>query len=320
MTTKKHRAPSRKRYEERNPVLAFRVTAGEKARIEAEAAAKGLSLGEFLRQGQGLSGAEPPPASSESRVVEDLRRLEIQAILETNLRRITGPDWEDVDYIDYHAVIGQIRYLQAKTMTMPLKELERALSKVLARFEAVLGIPAREKTIAALEACQGELGSSVESLEARKAELETENTELAAANAELKAQLDDVARRTGMPRREVLEWLRKFEDLRRLVPQVSSRLSQLNYECQQTEATRFQIQKQAEELSAYLQSLDGIKEETFAGILERFGEREAWNLVYAILAKRRRQTEQEIWQMFADEAKSLMTAVPAQPYPVIRGS
>ena len=313
MTTKKHRAPSRKRYEERNPVLAFRVTAEEKAKIEAEAAAKGLTLGEFLRRRQGLSGAEPPPASSETRVDEDLRRLEIQAILGTNLRRVTGPDWEDCDYIDYRAAVAQLQYVQSKTMTMPLKELETVLSKVLAKLERVLGISALENSIDALQGRESELRSTIDSLETRNGELHAENEEVAASNQAIESRIRKVEHQTGMTCEEILEWLGKFETARRLVPQVTYRLNELNGEGWQAQAFLNQIQSQIEEKRAYLQKLQESETASFASIIERFGDREAWGLVNAILNEVSRRKEQEFRQMLAEYAKSLLPSTSVEP-------
>ncbi len=312
MTKKTHKAPSRKRYEERNPVIAFRVTAGEKASIEAEATAVGMNRGEFLRQRQGLSGAEPPPTSGR-RVDDDLRRLEIQAILRASLDRITGPEWEGCENIDYHAAVNQVQYLQERVMTMLLRDLEEALPKVLARVARVVGIPALTESIDGLETRKSELEAEVESLETRKAELKTENEEFAASNRAFEENFRDIERKTHMTREDALEWVAKFEKLRRLVPQLSDELSQMHFERQRTHAALAQVRREIERERAFLQQLQGIEKETFAGIVERFGERETRALLHALMDKEKRELEQRFKRVLAGYANSLKGPTSARP-------
>ncbi len=320
MVKKAKKAPSRKRYEERNPVVAIRITAEEKTRIGAEAAAAKQSVGEHLRQRAGLSGTTPTQDPPGGGVKEDLRRIQIREIVRASLRTLSRPEFAGCEnVVDYNTAVEQFRHVESQAMVLPLKALEEALPDALAIAARAIGLPALYEEIADVEEelrglnlGRSDLESDIEQLQGRKAALEAERDRLDASVRSLEGRLRKTEASAGMTQSEILQCLWDFSRTRTVRNWMANERDLLTAACRQVQTDLRQLRENLERKKADLQRLEGIERETFNGLANRLTSSDLCLLAEAIVLKETWLMQGRIVQGIA--AYNAFPTVPAEAY------
>ncbi len=314
MVNKTHRAPSRERYEEHHPVLALRVSAEEKARIEGEAAAVGQSVGEYLRQRAGLSNAVAAQVAPNDGIDATLRKLEIKTTLAVSRRTLSGPNWAAYqNVVEYRSTVAQIEYLESRTMDLPLSGLEAALPRVLKRAADVTELPALHESIHGMEERLSDLEENASRWERHNAALAAKYESLRASVRAYEERIGAVREESGMTESGILRSLRDYVNFRDTVNWLAQQRNQLSWECQQAQSALSRIQSRIAGATAQFERAKELRNAEFGALAERLTMHDVFRLVDCVANKESRRVLAELSRLVTPTTRSLPAAMPSRP-------
>lgn len=319
MMKKKHTTPSRKRYEERNPVIAIRVSAEEKASIEGEAAAVGLSAGELVRRRAHLASATPAQGPPDGGVQETLRKLEIKTTMAVTRRTLSGPAWAEFqNVVEYSSAVAQLEYLEGHAMDLPLGGLEAALPRVLNRVADATGLPALHETVHSWEERLSGLKKNASRWERHNAALAAKDESLRASVHAYEERLAAARKETGMTESEILCSLADYVNLRSTVNWLAVRRNQLTWNCQQAQNSLFQIESRIAEATTAFDRARELRDAEFAALAERMTMNDAFRLADSVAHRENRRMLAELYALVAPTPRLLPGGPPSGPPPTSR--